>query len=347
MIAGLFVLVLELCIRTEDWFKWGAPFWGEYSRNILMTNDALGIHNRPNAQFEKWRINHHGFRGKELSLKKPKGVIRIAITGASETFGLYESQDMEFASQMQKMLDAVTPNRYQVLNAASVGMTPPRIAHYFNSWIINFSPDILIFYPTPSFYLEINPVQSKIAIHNPGDNSKNLWPFLRLKRKLRTALKQFIPANFQMYIKRFLIWRAIKNHPQGWVWNHPPPSRTRLFRQHLNDLISQVQEIGVQVIISTHANRFSANLSNEDYQHLVSWRKFFPRASERCLLDMESKTNDIIRRLSQSHSVRVIDIAKLVPKSSKYFADFAHFTDKGAHIVASAFTKEILNIASP
>ena len=117
-LIALFVFVLELGARLDDWIKLDVPLGAAYSHDDLHIADSLGPHNRPNAQFEKWRINSHGFRGPEISMEKGDKT-RVVVVGASEAFGLYESPGMEFVAQMQTMLDTKSPGDYQVINAAA------------------------------------------------------------------------------------------------------------------------------------------------------------------------------------------------------------------------------------
>lgn len=265
-------LVLELCARTDDWLKWNAPFWSSYSHSMLVVQDEMGTHGRPNARFEKWRLNSVGFRGPEVTIDKPPGIIRVAVAGASETFGLYESEDKEFPAQMQAILDQVSPHRYQILNVAAAGMTPPRIRHYFDVWLMHFRPDILVFYPTPSFYLDGEPISNKFARPSKAEHAP--WFSLRLLNKIFAAAKNFVPGSIQAHVKVYAIRAEVGKHPINWVWTAVPEERVELFREHLKDLITDVHSKGVKVIVLTHANRFAKALTNEDRQNLVSWRRF-------------------------------------------------------------------------
>ena len=154
VVAFLFVAVLEVCARIDDLVTWGAPFMANYTHETLRVADKYGFHNRPNAKFQKWEINRFGFRGPNISREKPAGVTRVFIVGASEAFGLHESQDMDFPSQMQVMLDSLRPGQFEIVNAACVGMTPPRIRHYYQTWLSQFDPDVVMYYPSPAFYLD-------------------------------------------------------------------------------------------------------------------------------------------------------------------------------------------------
>jgi lysophospholipase L1-like esterase len=45
--------------------------------------------------------------------------------------------------------------------------------------------------------------------------------------------------------------------------------------------------------------------------------------------------NDVTRNVAEEAGLPLIDLAQIMPKSTKYFYDIIHFTDAGAKIVAS------------
>jgi len=298
-------------------------------------------------------------------MKKPDGVIRIAVMGASETFGLYESPGKEFPAQLGAMLEDVRPGRYQVINAACAGMSLPRIAHYFRVWVGKFEPDVVIIYPTPVSYLTNEAPRSRINVRRgpraaPSEN-------LRLARKLRIVLKRALPASLQDRLRRRRISRAIRRHRPGWVWQSLPPERVALFRRHLTELIDTVQRGGARVVLATHANRFPRDRrkwTRADEVQMTAWRRFHPRASESVLLDMERVGNRIILELGRQRGIPVVDLAGILRRSRRVltnvarsagltwmrppelngFGDFAHFTDSGAQVVAFALARQILEL---
>ncbi len=364
-LAALFILVLEVCARIDDWATWGAPPWGHYSRELLTVQDELGTRGRPNGWFEKWRLNSHGFRGPEISMQKPDGVIRIAVMGASETFGLYESPGKEFPAQLQTMLEGARPGRYQVINAACAGMSLPRIAHYFRVWVGKFDPDVVIIYPTPASYLTNEAPRSKINVrHGPPVKPPES---LRLARKVRIILKRALPARVRDRLRERRISRTIRRHKPDWVWQNLPPERVALFRRHLTELIDTVRDAGPRVVLATHANRFPQDRgkwTKADEIQMTAWRRFHPRATEPVLLSMERAGNQALFELGEQHGIPVVDLAEIVPGSRRVltnlahamgltwmkpvemnqFGDFAHFTDSGAQVAAFALARQILEL---
>ena len=339
--AILFLLVLELAARTDDYFNWKAPFWGTYSNENLSISDQYGWHNRPNARFQKWEINSFGFRGPDISKEKPEGVIRIICVGASVTFGLFESENKEYPRQMQALLDEKYPGRFQVLNAACPGMSPPRIVFYFNTWLTQFDPDIITYYPASDFYLnEVPPSKEILTIDQPSRP-----PFsLRLTGKARIALKGFIPQSWQTDFKRYNMEKAIDRHPKDWLWQSPPQDRLDLYRDHIEYLVDDIRQHGGQVLLATKANSISPEMNAFDRFNMTNWRSYHIRATEQCLLEMDSAAAEIIRQVGLNIDVPVADIAPYLPKTSDYFADSGHLTDKGAAIVAEKMVAKVLEM---
>ena len=340
--ASLFAATLELSARVDAAWRWGAPFWGPYSMETLRVTDELGTRNRPNARFEKWVINSAGFRGPELSMTKPAGVIRVGIAGASEIFGLYESPEKHLTAQLQALLETAQPGRFEVVNLASAGMSPPRIRELFERWAHRFDFDVIVFYPTPVFYLDIDPprrTQPPMASSETGD-SRRLS--LRLPDKVWKALRERLPARLKSSLKRAEIQRERSGHPPGWVWSSPPPERVTRFASDLEELIQTFRQAEVRVVLATHAHRFSAVLTEEDLAQMEGWIRFNPRATAECLLEMERQANEIVRRIGRERGVPVVDIQEVVGKDPRQYADFSHLTDEGATRAARALADQIL-----
>src|SRR5688572_1791295 len=112
MLALVFVVVLEMTARAEDWVRYRTPFLSRLrEQGELMVRDRVGAHGRPNARYMKWAMNSLGMRGPEVPIAKAPGTIRVATVGASETFGLYESPDREFPRQLEDSLAGRTMTR--------------------------------------------------------------------------------------------------------------------------------------------------------------------------------------------------------------------------------------------
>ena len=90
-------------------------------------------------------INSFGFRGKEISLKKPTGTIRIAILGDSFVYGEGENDYNTLSWHLERLLNKnYPPNRFEVLNAGRFGWSICNELEFYKDYVKKFNPDIVI-----------------------------------------------------------------------------------------------------------------------------------------------------------------------------------------------------------
>jgi lysophospholipase L1-like esterase len=166
---------------------------------------------------------------------------------------------------------------------------------------------------------------------------------LRLPGKTWDMLRERLPNRLQVDLKLYQIERKRREFPKEWVWeHHAPQERVTIFREHLEKFINISKKDGTRVILATHANRFRGISTERDDKYMVSWIRFYPRASAESLLDMEKKANQVMRELVVKHNIIVVDLEKSVGKDPQQYADFSHFTDSGAALAANAIKDSIL-----
>jgi hypothetical protein len=95
------------------------------------------------------------------------------------------------------------------------------------------------------------------------------------------------------------------------------------------------------VVLATHANRFASPLRAGDEAQMTGWVRFYPRASPECLIDMERKAEEVVRRIGRERSIEVVEVQAALGKDPRYYADFSHFTDAGAERAAAALAGPI------
>jgi len=341
-LALLSCVTLEVCARVDDVLTWEAPFWGRYDHSLLSIEDCYGVHGRPNGQFEKWRLNQFGFRGPEITKDKPRNVYRIAVLGASETFGQIESPGMEYPAQLQAILDRARPGRYQVLNTAIAGMSLPRIAEFLRDYVYQFHPDLVIVYPVAADHLDFRCPAPRTAPLVP--QPPNPRPSLRLGQRLRTVMKRILPARIQSALRSYEIDRQLRSYGNQEPWESPPPERLAVYQRNLMLVVEEARSRGIDILLATHAHRFAKPLSPKDEEMLVAWRKFYPLAGGDCLIKMETEANAIICRTAKDQGTYLVDVAAAVAPCAENFSDFVHFTDRGARMAADALAKQVLAI---
>lgn len=93
-------------------------------------------------------INTQGFRGKDFSLEKPPGIIRVLTLGASSTFGFYDRDDETYPYYLEKLLNERCGGnaRFEVINFAIPHARSDNIVAMFLSEGVKLSPDVVTFY---------------------------------------------------------------------------------------------------------------------------------------------------------------------------------------------------------
>lgn len=352
--AILFLATLEVGARVDDRLRWGAPFTGRYSHGILVTRDSVTIRGRPNARYEKWAMNSHGFRGPELrSAQSSPGLTRVVVLGASETFGLFESEGHEYPAQMQRMLDSIAPGRFEVVNAALAGMGLSAMVPYLRTVLAPLHPDIVVVYPTPTFFLD-NAAPPDTFVLRPltaQDTATGRRFEPRIRDKVRVVVKRIVPTQIFIAYRQWGLDRARRALGEDQIWSEVPEDRMELFARHLARVTAEIEAIGATPILLTHANRFlyrEVPLDLDDNQHLLAViSNYWPRASESVAIGVDSAANRRVRAVASARGAHLLEVERRIPPDAVHFADYSHFTDAGAERVARVVVQGLLSIKSP
>jgi len=313
----------------DDTLRYDAPFFGAYNSDTLNEYDALGAKGKPNAHYLRWKLNSLGYRGPELN----PGQDSILCIGGSETFGSYESEDMEFPRQLEKDLELqLGEKRFQVVNVAFPRDGLPTAIGRLPHILGKLQPKLAVVYPS---------LANSVARYRkpaPQGLPQELIN-LRISEKAWDELKKALPESVQTPAKELLIWRATRH--EG-AMHRLPDSYVQRFRLDIERLIDMLTTNAVRPILVTHATRFGVIVPPHERPILVAWRRFYPYLTERGLLDMELQLNEVIRQFAREKGVAVVDAARGIAPSSANFADAVHFTDQGSAILAKMIADEVL-----
>ncbi|HEX5632294.1 MAG TPA: hypothetical protein VFX50_03665 [Gemmatimonadales bacterium] len=344
---GAFLLLIaavafELTARVEDRIRYGTPVLSGYTdQSQLIVRDRTGMHGRPGARYRKFVLNNHGFRGPDITEAPAPGVARVLVVGASETFGLGESPGKEYPRQLEDSLAAriallrqLGVQRIEVVNAAMLGMSLPTLVEDVRHRLGKFGPAIMVAYPTPVQYLmDQRPVAARpdstvVEVPEPSP-----WR-LRSVPRLYEQTKQLLPARLARALRARDIDRTVSARPPGWVFDTIPEERVAAYEEDLRAFVGAARAIGAEPILMAHANVFS-DAEPRDEGLLTAWRRFYPRASEAVLVDFDRRVRGVTCRVAADSGVSFVNLdAHLDAPRKRYFADYSHFSDAGAGLVA-------------
>ena len=347
----VFLAVLELTCRIDDRIRFGTPMMSRIlSSEDLREQDGTTVRGRANARFQKWALNEHGLRGPSVKLERAPGVVRVVTVGASETFGLTETAGQEYPRQLEDSLNAARARTqglpaFEVLNASLPGMSLPTIEQDLRGRVRSLAPDIVLVYPSPSFYVDRNPPHPSTggaAAELPA--SRAFYP--RVIARFLNSLKSHIPGSVMRYLRQREIDHVTEPEPSGWRFTTIPEDRLQLFDHDLRKIVGTIREIGAVPMLATHANAFMNRPTGND-DLALAWVRFYPRATASTLIGFDSAAREVTLQVARDSGVVAVDVAAALARSDgQVFSDFVHFTDLGAARVASTLRAPMLAVGA-
>jgi hypothetical protein len=331
----------ESTARIEDYVRRGVPIFSTPDRyHDLVLHDTLGIRGRPGGHYQRWQLNSAGFRGPEISVKPAPNCHRVLILGASESFGLYESNGKEYPAQLRTKLDAARAGCYEVVNASLFGLTLPGITQMWENWARQFAPRTVIIYPTPAFYLAQNP-PGRPGSPPARDDGPPWWT-----PRMRGRAEDLI--DFPDFIQRRRIAKdaaALEaEHDRSWFYESVPPDRVALFVRDLDTLVSAIQAASATPVLVTHATGFHHPPNDNDLQidAMEAWRLHMRKPRGPVLLAFEDQAREAMLVLGQRRGVPVVDAAGAMNGHEDWFAsDLLHFDDQGSGKLADLLAAQV------
>lgn len=186
---------------------------------------------------EKYRVstNSHGFRGKEISRKKPARQTRIMIIGDSTAFGYPFGDNENFTYFLEEKLKKEYPDEdIKVINTAVSGYSSFQGAQFMKEKGWGFSPDFLVIAFNNDPFIE--PVEDRERVASAG---------------LLPLLKTLYRSKLYVFIREKLMSARI--NPEDNVHYDPRKGKSRVLPQHLRKIykyfLEEANKRGVRVIV--------------------------------------------------------------------------------------------------
>ncbi len=334
-------LCLEAAARLDDKLSYGAPFWSRYDADVLRASDDEGlVRNVPGARFEKWRINAQGFRGAPVAGDRPPGRRRIACLGTSESFGLYEREGGEWPARLGRRLRERGHDDAEVLNASVVGLNRGTRQRYIDRYVVPLRPDILVLYLSVLSDATYRTPEPRLLA--PAASAPSPWaqlPGSRVLPKLRRSARELVPDSIWRRQRTWVVARAVRRAESAALRDRQPSDVlpadvVSRFEAHLRELILAQRERGIATVLATYPTLGTATNRDRYRLELLDARIWHLELSDLGMIDGAAKLNDAVRRVATELGVPLADADAALPKNSDYFADYVHYTDAGAEIVA-------------
>ncbi|MDP8224055.1 MAG: SGNH/GDSL hydrolase family protein [Candidatus Lernaella stagnicola] len=145
--VALFMAVGEGIIRLGGWatLPQETVFTDVYDPDYRLLPGAPN----PFAQMEDF-FNGSGFRGPDLTMPKPTGVVSIVCTGDSTTHGAFTDVDKTYTALLAAGLQR-RGLHVEALNAGIPGTTLWQQRRLIEQRLLDYQPDLLVMYASPGF----------------------------------------------------------------------------------------------------------------------------------------------------------------------------------------------------
>jgi lysophospholipase L1-like esterase len=265
---------------------------------------------------------------------------RVILLGASETFGLYEPPNKEFAAQLA---DLTRQDKIEIVNAALPGITVATLAQYWRTWVSGFSASTVIIYPSIHLYLSCEDWHA--AAGQTQSASQDLHSFdiedLRLFGRLKNVVAQ--PESIVEWRNARKVALSVSQHPRTWLYTTPPRTCLARLQSDLLQLIDEIQRSGANVIVCTQALRASRVPGPADLRDLESFRVFSPRVPARIAREFVSIANNNILKLPELRNVRVVDVDSALGGQRWAFEDLVHLNEQGSRALATLLRDSLVS----
>jgi hypothetical protein len=345
----------EMTARLDDWIFQEIPLLANPDRERdLLAMDVDGVpRGRPHGRFKKYKLNALGFRSPEMSAQKSENTLRVLVLGASESFGLYESEDHEYPALLRNHFKTPLPDgrTVEIVNVSMAAMALPILTEYWHNYLTRLHADVVVLYAAPQFYLddEVPKGRSKrlpsaddvrdVIVPLDASQAPGLAFRSRLFERLRDSAKQ--SDLIKTLRVHYLLQRKMAGKDADWFFHDVPTDRLGRYRDDLETLAASIARSGARPVLATHAFKTPSPPEDRDLAELTAYRIFFPRAELAVMPALGVAARQATLELGAKHRWPVIDVSAELTARRDLFADPVHFNDAGSAAMAKILADQL------
>jgi lysophospholipase L1-like esterase len=331
-------VLLEVLLRVYN----PMPFRVRGDRIVLPVHQSYTFDNRPAQKLDA--VTHHtknslGFRGPE----PPRDFARrltILTIGGSTTECLFLSDGKTWTDAMSRALAARRPDVW-VNNAGLDGQSTHGHLVLLRDFVVDLRPKVALFL---------------VGTNDVGlDGSNTFDSALTPAVSLAHRAAQFAVNHSEILALAQNIGRVRLSRQRGFghseidvtaltdlVLDDAVFDATRLkyaaflpaYAERLGQIVALCQKNGIEPVLLTQPALFGDVIDPATGVDLAR-KQVNGRGNGRLEWTLLEMYNDVTRKVASDKGVALIDLARTLPKDSRLFYDFLHFTNEGAERVGS------------
>lgn len=360
VLLALFILVLlpfELYLRS----RYKTFETSDYNYNLDNFHPFLQFQLSPRQNLH---INSSNFRADEISLHKPANTYRIFILGGSTVLNAGMPYDKLFSTLLQQKLQKQYPQKkIEVINAGNDGYTTEHSLIQYLFKIKDFEPDLIVmwhgindwYYSCSNDPLSRSSFRSDYS-HFLGADAQLANSYFKPQPMLSVRLitldffKKFIDDNLYSDLTNKIKYRdpdIYNSKTTALQYDMKELPSLPVYERNLQTFISQLQSDHVSLLLGNQAVLYDPHISPATKAKI-----YFPKLH--CSVNgkypsFESVTkamntfNNSTRDIAEKNDIPFIDFNSSIPKTTEYFTDDVHYTEKGNYLISYLLYKYFIS----
>ncbi|HKR60872.1 MAG TPA: SGNH/GDSL hydrolase family protein, partial [Pyrinomonadaceae bacterium] len=119
------------------------------------------------------------------------------------------------------------------------------------------------------------------------------------------------------------------------------PSFLNDYHNRLVNIVNVSRTAGIEPVLITQPLLAGFGTDDVTGLDLARIKAYGPRQTGKMYWNLVEAYNDVVRKLGREMDVQVIDLAREMPKSSRYFYDFIHYTPAGAQAIGEILDRSL------
>jgi lysophospholipase L1-like esterase len=344
ILTGLGLFLLNVCSALGERLAYGA-FWGdERPKGLYIHKNGERPRLKPGANLDgllyQISVNSLGFRGPEISEKRPQNALRVWCIGGSTTFDIFSPDD---ASTWPMRLQAKLADRFpskvvEVLNAGIPGEIYWGSRSDFEQKYSMVKPDYVVLYHGPNDIRQISSSPHHAAgSHNTPTIGPNDGLLHSLLSRQDIALIRVLRRSLQPI-------EALQPH---WEGSKLTNNGLGELRNRVLQFIQSARQRRATPVLASHALRAADGDTGDTARARIAESAQILQMYPEAVIESFRQYNGMMADLAKQQKLPFTDIRAAVDPSPENWGDATHFlapgSDKAAEAVAGTIAAHLGN----
>jgi lysophospholipase L1-like esterase len=310
-----------------------------FARHVIQPRAKTAVVNGK----ELFRINSHGYRGREFAAAKPPGTTRVMFYGGSSVFDADSPGEDDWPHRVERNLKARGFGSVEVINAGIPGFSSAEAVGTFFAEGHRFAPDYVLLYAQWNdikLLRSPDPLLRQFARAEVWDDPRTTY---------QNILDRLLSNTSQLYVRlraRYYTWKLRIGDegitPVGDYASSIDESALRQYRLNVQTFVDIARNIGAVPILMIEA-RLVAPGNTAEEKSRISYD--YVLLTHEALCNAFDRQDRVLYDVGREKSARVLDRpARELTGKGDLFANHIHVNPKGSARLAELVADELAPI---